>query len=218
MKITIYLEVTSSWCFWAEPAWAEIKRRYAGQAEFAWKIALMPLSAHPVSRAQRAWFYRRSGLIMRSPFTLNAEWADTDLKQHAIPNYVAEAARDFIGASDERVRIALSQAALREGKHVWRWDVAAQVAADAAGLDRAVLLKRAKSKEIEGRVNASTAEFHALQVTQRPTFLIDNDIGDRAVLSGLVKWEPIAAAIDAMLADSSAYASYTAHFGGPPSQ
>jgi hypothetical protein len=32
----------------------------------------------------------------------------------------------------------------------------------------------------------------------------------------LVKAEPIAAAIDAMLADCAAYASYRAHFGEPP--
>ncbi len=201
--------------FWAEPAWAELKRRYAGQAEFAWKIALMPLSAHPVSQAQRAWFYRRSGTIMRSPFPLHADWAEADLKLHVIPNFVAEAARDFIGG-DERVRVALGQAALREGRHVWRWDVAAQVAAEAAGLEGAALLARAKSPEIEARVNQTTAEFHGLQVTQRPTFLLENDIGDRAVLSGIVKYEALAAAADAMLADAAAYASYTAHFGGPP--
>jgi predicted DsbA family dithiol-disulfide isomerase len=215
MKVTIYVEVTSSWCFWAEPAWAELKRRYAGQAEFDWKIALMPLSAQPVSAAQRLWFYQRSGTIMRSPFALNADWAEPDLKKHVVPNFVAEAARDFPGTG-ERVRLALGQAALRKGLHVWRWDVAAQVAADEAGLDRAALLARAKSPAIEARVNAATAEFHALQVTQRPAFLLENSIGDRAVFSGIVKWEPIAAAMDAMLSDAAAYASYGAHFGGPP--
>jgi len=28
VKVTYYLEVISSWCYWAEPAWAELKRRY----------------------------------------------------------------------------------------------------------------------------------------------------------------------------------------------
>lgn len=216
MKVTLYLEVTSSWCFWAEPAWTELKRRYASQAEFDWKIALMPLSAQPVSQAQRLWFYRRSGTIMRSPFPLNAEWAEPDLKQHVVPNFMAEAAREFPGTC-ERVRLALAHAALREGRHVWRWEIAAEVAADAAGLDRETLLARAKSPAVEARVNASTAEFHALQVTQRPTFVLDNSIGDRAVFSGVVKWEPIAATIDAMLNDAAGYASYAAHFGAPPS-
>jgi predicted DsbA family dithiol-disulfide isomerase len=215
MKVTMYLEVTSSWCFWAEPAWEELKRRYAGQAEFHWKIALMPLAAHPVSPVQRLWFYRRSGTIMRSPFVLNANWAGTDLKQSVVPNLVAEAGRDFPGVG-EKIRLALSHAALREGRHVWDWTVVTEIAAGAAQLDRLELLNRAKSQAVEARVHATTAEFDALQVTQRPAFVLDNKIEDRAVFSGIVKWEPIAATMDAMLADEAAYASYGAHFGNPP--
>ena len=41
MKVTYYLEVLSSWCRWVEPVWVELKTRYAGRAEFDWKIALM---------------------------------------------------------------------------------------------------------------------------------------------------------------------------------
>jgi hypothetical protein len=37
VKITYYLEVVSSCCLWAEPAWAELQRRYAGRVEFGWK-------------------------------------------------------------------------------------------------------------------------------------------------------------------------------------
>src|SRR5437762_2550368 len=128
MKVTYYLEVISSWCYWAEPAWAELKRRYAGKAAFGWKLALMDASGLPVSRPQCEWFYRRSGTIMR----------------------------------------------------------------------------------------ATTREFHALQVNQRPTFVVENSIGDRAVFSGLAVAAPLAAAIDAMLDDAAAYASHAAHFGSPP--
>ena len=55
-----------------------------------------------------------------------------------------------------------------------------------------------------------------LKVTQRPTFVLENNIGDRAVLSGLVQVAPLAATIDAMLDDAAAYASHAAHFGSPP--
>ena len=41
IRITYYLDVASSWCFWAEPAWAALKDRYAGRVDFDWKIALM---------------------------------------------------------------------------------------------------------------------------------------------------------------------------------
>jgi len=41
ITVTDYLDVISSWCFWSEPTWAELKRRYDGQVQFQWKIALM---------------------------------------------------------------------------------------------------------------------------------------------------------------------------------
>lgn len=216
VKITYYLEVISSWCFWAEPAWAELKPRYARQpVEFGWKLALMDESGLPTSRSQCEWFYRRSGTILRSPFRLNAGWFEPGVKEYPAPNLVAEAAKDF-GVTDDRARLAIAAAALREGQKVGQWEIAAAVAAKAAGLDAAKLLARAKSPEIEQRARATTLEFHALKVSQRPAFELESDIGDRAVFSGLVKAGPIIAAIDAMLEDAAAYASHAAHFGPPP--
>jgi len=215
VKITYYLDVVSSWCYWAEPAWLELKQRYArSPVEFSWKIALLDEAAMSKSRAQADWFYRRSGTIVRSPFMLNSGWL-THSKEYLPPNCVAEAAKEF-GATDDRVRLALMEAAMREGQKVGDWNVAVAVAAKAAGLDAATLLKQARSAKIEKRVRAATAEFHALQVTQRPAFVLDDNIGDRAVFSGLVKVAPLAAAIDAMLDDAAAYASHAAHFGSPP--
>jgi predicted DsbA family dithiol-disulfide isomerase len=215
VKITYYLEVISSWCYWAEPAWAELKQRYAGKVGFNWKIALMQVEAYPVSKAQAEWFYGRSGTIMRSPFRLNAGWFEARLRPMLAPNLLAEAAKDF-GVVDDRVRLALSHAAVREGRKVGRWEVAVEVAAKAARLNKAKLRARAKSAAVATRVKRTTEEFHALQVNQRPTFLIENDIGDRVVLSGVVRIEPLAAALDALLADQAAYDSYQAHFGDPP--
>lgn len=215
IAVTYYLEVISSWCHWAEPAWAEFQRRYAGRAEFGWKIAQMPAAAYPVSKSQCEWFYRRSGSIMRSPYRLNADWFDPETIQMLVPNLMAEAARDF-GVNDDRVRLALQNAAVRDGKKVGRWEIAAGVAAKAGKLNQVKLLARAKSKAVAARIKKSSEEFDALQVTQRPTFLLENSIGDRAVFSGLARLEPLAVAMDAMLADEAAYLSWTAHFGDPP--
>ena len=77
---------------------------------------------------------------------------------------------------------------------------------------------RAESPEVKARVDASTAEFHAHQITQRPAFVLTDTIGDKAVFSGLVRAEPVASAIEAMLADTAAYAAHAAHFGTPPPQ
>ena len=215
ITVTQYLEVISSWCHWAEPAWAELKRRYSGRVEFGWKIAQMPEAAYPVSKKQCEWFYRRSGSIMRSPYMLSADWFEEEYRQMLAPNLVAEAAKDF-GVTDDRVRLALQHAAVREGKKVGRWEVAASIAAKAGKLNKAKLLAHAKSKEVSDRVKKTSAEFDALQVNQRPTFLIENSIGDRAVLSGVVRLEPLVAAIESLLADEAAYVSWKAHFGDVP--
>jgi predicted DsbA family dithiol-disulfide isomerase len=217
MRITVtdYLDVVSSWCFWSEPTWAELKRRYEGRVAFQWKIALMDPTGLPTSREQEEWFYRRSGMMMRSPFMLNTSWYDPSLPEWLPPNCVAEAAKDF-EIKDDRVRLALAYAALREGKKVGEWEIAAQIGADAGKIDRKELLEHAKSPAVETRIRASTAEFHALQVTQRPTFVIDTEIGDRAVFSGIVRLDPLTAALDSVLDDAAAYATHAAHFGAPP--
>ncbi len=216
VTVTYYLEIISSWCHWAEPAWADLKARYAGRVQFEWKIALMNPADFPVSRAQCDWFYRRSGSIMRSPYMLNSGWLQPELKgAYVAPNLIAEAGRDC-GFTDDRLRLALTHAGTRLGRPIGTMAEAVAVASAATGLDASTLRSRAESAEVRARIDASTAEFHAHQITQRPAFVLTDVIGDKAVFSGLVRSEPLAAAIEAMLADSAAYATHAAHFGGPP--
>lgn len=215
-KITYYLDVISSWCHWAEPAWAELKRQYSDRIEFDWQIALLGPEGLPASRSQEDWFYRRSGVITGSPSMLSSEWLEPDLKEYLAPNCIALAARDM-GIVDDRVRLALAQAALRQGRKVGRWEESVTVAATViAGIDSARLLNRAKSPELEERVRKTTSDFHGLQINQRPAFVLNSQIGDRAVFSGFWRLEPLAAALESMLADATAYASWKGHFGDPP--
>lgn len=215
IKATYFLDVISSWCFWAEPAWAELRERYADRLDFDWKIALMDKTGLPTSRTQHDWFYQRSGLMMRSPFKLQSGWCDHTEPEFLAPNAVARAAA-MLGAKGDEVRLAIAHAALRDGKRVGEWEIAATIAAEAAGLTKEKLLARAQSAEIEKRVRVETAEWHALQVTQRPTFVFESEIGDRAVFSGFARVEPLAAALDSMIADQDAYDVYGVHFGEQP--
>ncbi len=216
VKITYYLEVISSWCYWAEPAWAELKQRYAGRVEFDWKIALMRKEDYPVTREQCDWFYRRSGLLMKSPFMLNSGWLEP-WRPGLFPaaSYVAEAGRDF-GITGDELRLALAHAADREGLKVGSMGPAIEVAVKATKLDPKKLQARAESPEVAARIQASTQEFFAHQIDQRPAFVLTSSIGDKAVFSGVAHVEPLAATLDSMLADVAGYASHKAHFGGPP--
>lgn len=218
MTVTLYTEIISSWCHWAEPAWAELKARLNGRASFAWKPALMDASGLPVSREQCEWFYRRSGTHVRSPYRLNAGWFEAGRTEYLAPNLVAEAAKDLgVAPDDDRVRLGITHAALREGRPVGQWEESVAAAVRAVPrLDHGQLLARARSPEVAARARATTAEFHALGVTQRPTFLLENAGGDRAVLSGVATAAPLLAAAEALLADEEFAAAYAVHHGGPP--
>jgi predicted DsbA family dithiol-disulfide isomerase len=217
VKIVYYLDVTSSWCHWAEPAWADLQKRYAGRVAFEWKIALLAPADFPVSRPLADWFYRRSGTVMRSPARLNSSWLEPERKGlYEAPNLVAEAARPVSAPQDETVRLALAHAAVIDGRGIGDLGEAVTVAATAAGLDPTALRQRAESAEIRGRVATSTAEFRSHQINQRPAFVLTDTIGDKVVFSGLATAAPVAAALDAMLADSAAYAAHAAQFGPPP--
>jgi predicted DsbA family dithiol-disulfide isomerase len=217
MKITYYREILSSWCLYAQPAWDDLQRRYAGRVEFSWRIALMNPGDFPVSRAQCEWFYRRSGgTIMHSPIAMNSGWFEPERKgDYAAPNLVAEAGRD-LGIADDSLCQALAHAALREGRKIGRMAEAVEVAAAATGLPAEKLRAHAESPEVRARVDASTAEFHAHRIAQRPAFILEDAIADKAVVAGLVRAEPLAALLDAMLADTAAYAAHAAHHGPPP--
>lgn len=217
MKVTYYFEVLSSWCHWAEPAWNEIKTRYTGRVEFQWRVALMNPADFPKSRPECDWYYRRSGgTTVRSPYMLSSAWLESERNgNYRAPNLVAEAGRDFIG-EDDKLRTALAHAGLREGKKIGDMAVATDVGASVLHIAPAELRARAESPEIRDRVEASTATFHAHQLAQRPSFILENPIGDKVVLSGLWVAAPLMAAIDAMLADAAAYASHRAHHGTPP--
>ncbi len=217
MKVTYYVEVLSSWCYWAEPVWAELKAKYAGRAQFEWRIALMREEDFPVSRAQCDWFYRRSGgTVMHSSVMLNSGWFESERKgAYANPNLVAEAGKDF-GFADDTVRLAITRAGLLEGRKVGDIAVAVAAASKASGVPARKLRARAESSAVRARVDASTADFHSHRISQRPAFVLEDAIGDKAVFSGLVRLEPLAAAIDAMLFDTAAYAAHAAHHGAPP--
>jgi predicted DsbA family dithiol-disulfide isomerase len=210
LKLTYYLDVISSWCHWSEPAWALLKHRYTGNAEFQWKIALMDSTGLPKSRRQLEWFYRRSRSIMAADHAIRSDWYDPELDEYLAPNLVVEAAIDFgIGRSDDRVRIAIAEAGLLQGRPTSKLAEAVAIAVAAVPeLEPKSLSDHASSPQIEQRIRATTAEFHALQVTQRPTYLLENQIGDRVVFSGIAKPQPLIAAIEQMLADAKAQQEY----------
>ena len=117
MKVTLFLEVVSSWCHWVEPTWARLRAEFGDRVEFDWKVALMDPSGLPASRAQCDWFYRRSGTLVRSPYMLSSEWFEPGLSEYLAPNLVPEAARE-LGIHADRARLAIAEGAVLRGLKV----------------------------------------------------------------------------------------------------
>jgi predicted DsbA family dithiol-disulfide isomerase len=84
------------------------------------------------------------------------------------------------------------------------------IAVSATGATQPELENALDDPETSKAISASTSEFNAFAVTQRPTFVIQSEIDDTAIFSGIYRAEPILAAIDAMIADENAYRQYAA--------
>ena len=146
LKVTYYLEVVSSWCHWAEPAWAELKNvtqtepNFNGRSRSCRRRATQfpPANATGFIGAAVRWCARP---ICSTPAgwkrRLSSTWC-----QLPCPGQP-----ESLGVTDDRVRLAIANAGLRDGQKVGRWEVALDPAAEAAQIDPAKLLARAQSPE-----------------------------------------------------------------------
>lgn len=216
LRITYYLNIMSSWCTYVEPVWDDLQQRYADRVDFKWKIALMNREDFPVSREQCAWLYQRSGTMQPQAPRLTPEWFERERRgDYEAPHLVAEAGRD-LGCTDDALRRALAKAALQAGQKIGDLETSLEIATRECSLDREALRVAAHSEAVRARIAASTAEFHAHQLTQRPAFIITSPIGDKAVFSGLINREPLVNTLDTMLADAQGYYAFNDEFGPMP--
>lgn len=212
IKITYYLDLISSWCHYVEPVWTELKSAYADVATFRWEIAQIPPEGLPSCKAEEEWYYRRSGILTRQSQMLNAEWVEPGVTNYNAPNLVAVAARE-LGVEGDEVRLALSKAAMIDGRKIASVDVCVDVACGVCELDRGEFHKEALSQRTAEIVRVSTAKFSSYGINQRPAFHIESEIEDRALFSGIIHKAPIVAAIEAMLQDVQSYRAWSAHMG-----
>ncbi len=209
-----YMDVMSSWCTLAEPAVAEVRKRYGDDLAYEWRIAMVKDGDAPgYTHEAMLWFYKRSGSMTGT--TLNAAWLDSP-EGTMWPNLAAEAARS-LGSKDDSVRLALARAALFDGRPIQRLDIALEVAAQASGQDPKRLSAAIFDPKVAARVRATTAEFRAMPCDVVPTFVLRNSIGDVNVLSGAYRTEHIAACIDQLRADVVAYERFNSANPAPPS-
>jgi len=206
MHVEMFLDVLSSWCLLAAPAWTRLRETYEGRVKFAWSIALVDRAeAMGYTPETMDWYYRRTARMTGE--RLNPGWIEGPQTGTLNANLVAAAART-LGVDDDRVWVALASAAMRDGLPMGRLESAAAVAARAGGLDERALAARAREEDVFEYVRDSTDRFRQTGLPQRPSFIVTDDIGDKACFSGIWVHEPLAATLDALLADVDGYRVY----------
>jgi len=197
VELTAYIDVLSSWCYVGDLALQKIEEKYGSRLRVEWKIAqLFDFGPLPYTREQLAWYYARTAKI--SGVQMNAAWVDTRDATTMHANQAAEAART-LGVVDMSLVRALNRANVVDGKPLGRREPALDEAARASGLERAELDRVMRDPATAARIDETTAEFEALNLPQRPSYVLRNPTGDLALLSGIYTFESLDAVIGEML-------------------
>jgi predicted DsbA family dithiol-disulfide isomerase len=207
MEITYFFDVCSCWCALADDALAIVRARYGDRVLVRWKVALInngrPLDA---GLKQELWYYDRCEAATGRRF--NHRWIEGPGQSTYLPNALIHAAQKL--GKGEEVHKALKSAGLERGEAILRRDLAITIASGASGLERLKLETALEDRETAAEISASTAKFESYRIDQRPAFVLRSTIGDTAILSGLYRIEPLAAALDAMIRDEDSYDRFAA--------
>jgi len=206
MKATFYLDVLSLWCLYAMRSVEGLEQEFGRSLDVGWCAAPIRGDA-PLGYglAESAFFYRRGEAITGA--RLDPGWSEGQLTGTREANLAALAAAE-LGHQSIAVPAALMRAAMEDGRKVARRDVAVQVVAEATGLDPQAVDEAMDRPDVIARLGAGNAAMRAYGVDQRPTLVFENAIPDRAILSGLWAYEPMAAVVRAMLRDEERYLAF----------
>ncbi|HEY3676944.1 MAG TPA: hypothetical protein VGK84_13235 [Candidatus Tumulicola sp.] len=205
MKTTIFWDVLSHWCLVSVPAaravsdLGEVEIVYAPVADGA------PLG---FTNELEAWCYRRGTLAYDRIF--HADWCEGPETRTWFANAAALVIGRIIG---DQIRAAelLALAAMEERALMGRPDVAFAQAALVANVPASEIARRSEDPAIAEHLSAGNHRMRELGLDERPSFLLENANGDRAIFKGMWQKEAIVAAARALLADEEAY-----RVAGPP--
>ncbi|MBC5816364.1 MAG: DsbA family protein [Candidatus Eremiobacteraeota bacterium] len=213
VHVDYYVDTMSSWCLIAEQAIDQLRTEFGKSIELEWKVVQLNEGAPFEDSPEKfGWFYGRTKAV--TGVQLNPAWHKSMLDSSVFPNLAAEAART-LGVTGDRVRRALSEAAMNDGQHVPAKEVALKIAADASGLDKEKLRETMDAHETLAKIMTNTIELRKLPVNVISTFVITNDIRDVAILSGFHHYETLAAIVREALHASIRYDEYMARVPEP---
>ena len=207
MRATVFLDALSHWCLVAIPAIRALEDLGVDV-----EIVIAPVNdGRPmgVTNAFEAWCYERGTRAYGDSF--NAAWCEGPESGTYASNAATLIAVDITGRPLDTLEEMLKEALVR-GARFGRADEANGFAAKLSGVSKDEFARRVSDSSVAERLNQGNARLAAFGADERPTFVIENENGDRAVLKGLWQRDALVACAKALAADERAYAEA----GTPP--
>jgi hypothetical protein len=203
MKVTAFVDVLSHWCLAAQPALDALRATLAD--DVAVDVVIAPLGDDlPVgfTNAAESWFYTRGTLAYGTK--LDPSWCEDETTSTWHAN-AAVAAAVALGADVFEIAPGTSRAAMVHGALLGREDEAVHAVSRLAGIAEDKLGKMMRTDAVVQSLHAGNARLAATGCTERPSWELVNDNGDRAVLQGVWQAEAILPLARALLDDERAY-------------
>jgi predicted DsbA family dithiol-disulfide isomerase len=202
MKLIFYYDVCSQWSYFGDLTVDRLREKHGREVEVERRIAMVK-DGEPIgySAESLGWMCRRSESI--SGIAVSSRWIQgNDRTLYA--NLVVAAAEKL----GHDVRRSVAEAILLRGEPLGSRTPAVAFVSKLIGVEPEQLEET--MREVESHVRATTKEFRALPIEMVPAYLVRNEIGDTALLSGLYEFETLNQVVEEMLRAERAYAEFAA--------
>jgi predicted DsbA family dithiol-disulfide isomerase len=200
MRLTFYYDVCSQWSYFGDLTLDGLRAKYGTDLDVTWQIAMVKDGAAiRYTPEALGWMYRRSESI--TGIAVTSRWIRGD--DRTLYANLAVAAAQHLGHD---VRRQVAEAILLRGEPMGSEAGAVVAVSQLIAVPTSQL--EAAMRVVEPDVRKSTQAFRALPVDVVPAFLIRNEIGDTALLSGLCELETLDQVVAEMLRAERGYAAF----------
>lgn len=202
MKLIFYYDVCSQWSYFGDLSLDRLCEKHGADVAIERRIALVK-DGGPIgySAESLGWMYRRSESI--SGIAVTSRWIKGN--DRTLYANLAVAAAEKLGHD---VRRAVAEAMLLRGEPLGSKAPAVAFVSRMIGVESERLEDAMRA--VEPDVRETTKEFRTLPVEVVPAYLVRNEIGDTALLSGLYEFETLNQVVEEMLRAERAYATFAA--------
>lgn len=200
MRATLFVDVLSHWCLAAMPAVHALADLTPNV-----EIVYCPVNnGEPmgVSAQAERWFYSRGALAYGR--TMRSDWYESDTTTTWFANAVAYVGGTVTGQPIRAAHSVMS-AAMEQGQMLGRANLCYEMMAHHTGRPASEIGRLVGASEVKTALDAGNRRLAEIGSDERPTFVLENDIGNRILLKGMWHKELVVASALALLHDERAY-------------